>query len=155
MPAHDTDEILVAILLFVPGPPKAKGRPRMTRQGHAYTPKETVEYENLVRLAWMQALQPRLPAGPIEAHITAIYDVPKSWSKRKSADARAGLIAPTRHDCDNIAKAALDALNGCAYGDDREVARLLVEKRFAKTETEAAGVWITLSPANKEEDNEH
>ena len=30
---------------IVEGRPKPKGRPRMTRRGRVYTPKETLEYE--------------------------------------------------------------------------------------------------------------
>ena len=33
-------------------------------------------------------------------------------------------------DCDNIAKAALDAIKGVAFPDDRQVVRLVVEKRL-------------------------
>ena len=33
------------IKFTIEGEPKGKGRPRFTRGGHAYTPKETVEYE--------------------------------------------------------------------------------------------------------------
>lgn len=36
-------------------------------------------------------------------------------------------------DCDNIAKAILDALNGVAYDDDKQVVRLHVEKEYGAT----------------------
>ena len=34
--------------LVIEGRPRTKGRPRMTRSGRAYTPKETVEAENRI-----------------------------------------------------------------------------------------------------------
>lgn len=38
------------------GEPKGKGRPRFnTNTGHAITPKDTVSYENLVKLEWQTA----------------------------------------------------------------------------------------------------
>ena len=38
------------------GEPKGKGRPRFnTKTGHAITPKDTVSYENLVKLEWQTA----------------------------------------------------------------------------------------------------
>ena len=46
------------IAFAVPGEPKGKARPRTVQiAGHAstYTPKETVMYENLVRLYYQQA----------------------------------------------------------------------------------------------------
>ena len=37
----------------ISGKPMGKGRPRFTRSGHTYTPKDTVEYENRIqRAAW-------------------------------------------------------------------------------------------------------
>ena len=38
---------------IIPGPPKGKGRPRVTRRG-TYTPKATEEYEQYVRLSYQQ-----------------------------------------------------------------------------------------------------
>ena len=35
-------------------------------------------------------------------------------------------------DCDNIAKAVLDALNGLAYKDDSQVTELTVRKLYAE-----------------------
>ena len=33
-------------------------------------------------------------------------------------------------DCDNLCKTILDALNGIAYDDDKQVCMLYVEKRY-------------------------
>jgi Holliday junction resolvase RusA-like endonuclease len=37
-----------------------------------------------------------------------------------------------RFDVDNCAKAALDALNGVAFEDDSQVAKLVVEKSYGQ-----------------------
>ena len=46
----------------------------------------------------------------------------------------AGKILHTKKiDCDNLAKTVLDALNGIAYDDDKQICRLYVEKRYGKS----------------------
>jgi Holliday junction resolvase RusA-like endonuclease len=44
-----------AVTIVIGGPPTAKGRPRMTRRGFAYTPAKTRKYEAHGRLAAQQA----------------------------------------------------------------------------------------------------
>ena len=62
------------IAFAVPGEPKGKARPRTVQiAGHAstYTPKETVMYENLVRLYYQQAARGLRLSGPIQAEIVS------------------------------------------------------------------------------------
>ena len=76
------------IAFAVPGEPKGKARPRTVQiAGHAstYTPKETVMYENLVRLYYQQAARGLRLSGPIQAEIVSYSSVPKSTSKKKRA----------------------------------------------------------------------
>lgn len=60
--------------------------------------------------------------------------VPKSWSKRKRADAIADKIRPTtKPDLDNVIKGIKDALNGVWYKDDSQVVEYgLVGKWYAE-----------------------
>ena len=120
----------------VPGTPVAKGRPRFVNRGRfvqAYTPDKTYNYEQLVKLAWMQAGCEKLN-GPIIAQITAYMPIPKSESKKKKAAMEAGLILPTsRLDLDNICKAILDALNKIAYDDDGQIVELHARKLYSDT----------------------
>lgn len=115
----------------IPGKPISKGRPKFARQGNfirTYTPEKTVNYENLVKLAWMQSGCDKLD-GDISAKITAYFSIPKSVSKKR----RAYLIDTyydKKPDADNIAKAILDALNGIAYEDDSQVVSLEVIKVY-------------------------
>ena len=114
------------------GKPYGKGRPRFTRNGHTYTPAETTNYENLVRLAYQQAGCEKLE-GEIVATIKAVYPIPKSTSKKKRAEMLAVNIRPTvKPDCDNIAKTILDALNKIAYDDDSQVVGLGVVKVYGE-----------------------
>lgn len=120
------------IRITVPGKPVGKGRPRFGN-GFTYTPKKTVEYENLVRFAWMQKGADKL-SGKLRAVIVAHFPIPKGTSKKKRASMD-GTMYDKKPDCDNIAKIILDALNGIAYDDDAQVALLSVVKIYDSDES--------------------
>ena len=126
----------------VGGPPVAKGRPRVTRTGIAYTPAKTRKYETHVRMAAQEAMGQGAPVeGPLHVAVHAYLPVPKSWSKKKTRAALNGDVKPTsRPDVDNYAKAALDALDGIVWGDDSQVVRLFVCKEYAETAQLIIGV---------------
>ncbi|WP_305177894.1 RusA family crossover junction endodeoxyribonuclease [Faecalibaculum rodentium] len=128
----------------IPGEPCAKGRPRFIRAtGQVMTPEKTSRYEQLVQLSYMQHVGQEVTLhGPVKAHIRAYFSIPKSISQRKREQMISGDLKPLKKpDADNIAKIVLDALNGMAYQDDKEVAALLVEKHWA----EKPMVCVTLS----------
>lgn len=120
------------LFFTVPGAPKGKGRPRVTKTGHAFTPKDTAEYENLVRLYFTQTYpQHVLIDGPVKAEITAYFPIPKSWTKKKHQQWKNGKVFPvTKPDADNIAKSILDSLNNIAFTDDSHVIELSVRKLY-------------------------
>jgi Holliday junction resolvase RusA-like endonuclease len=122
------------ITVVVSGEPVAKGRPRMTRRGFAYTPAATRKFEAHGRLAAQQVMDGRPPiAGPVRAEIWVDLPVPASWSAKRQAAALAGYIRPTsRPDTDNYVKAALDAINGIVVSDDCLAVELAAEKRYAR-----------------------
>lgn len=125
------------------GKPCGKGRPRFSTAGgyaRSYTPAKTVEYENLVRMAWVQSGGEKLQ-GVISATINCYFPIPKSVSMKKRV-AMDGEFYTKKPDCDNIAKVILDALNGIAYDDDSQVALLNVYKLYDASETM---VKVTLS----------
>ena len=112
--------------------PVGKGRPRFTRDGHAYTPERTRRFEAEVRAAALDFMT-RMGAGripvdePISVHVVACFGIPSSWPKRKKESA-ASLIP--RIDVDNILKSVLDAMNGVLFEDDRQVVKAVAEKRY-------------------------
>lgn len=121
------------------GKPQGKERPRFTRQGHAYTPPLTRRYQNKVQAAFMECCEavncgktPLYGADkPIYVSITAYYEIPKRWSKKKRCAAIEGRLRPTvKPDTDNIAKIILDSLNGLAYADDKQVVECKVGKWY-------------------------
>ena len=136
------------IIFEVPGKPVAKGRPRLSKYGHTYTPDKTAKYENLVKLSFVSKYMNFEPLkGYIEANITAIFDVPKSYSKKKTKE----LLENHNNydhkpDLDNIAKIILDSLNGIAYKDDSQITILHINKEYG----EKAKVIVELKEVNNE-----
>lgn len=127
----------------VPGEPQSKGRPRFYHNGkfvRTYTPSDTVNYENLVKLAWMQRAEDQFSdpirklTGAIKAEIWAFFPIPKSASKKKQTQMLQDEIRPitVKKDLDNICKAILDALNGIAYDDDRQVVVIYASKHYSE-----------------------
>lgn len=114
------------------GQPIAKQRPRVTRAGIAYTPAKTVNYEAVVRYTYQSKYAQREPfSGQIEASITAVFPIPKSYSKKKTEELLNGHNNyDKKPDCDNLAKIILDSLNGIAYKDDSQVTVLHIRKEY-------------------------
>ncbi|CAM2951067.1 RusA family crossover junction endodeoxyribonuclease [Hathewaya histolytica] len=128
-------------MIIVEGKIKGKARPRIFN-GHGVTPKDTVEYENWVKMNYKQQGGKYLE-GNLKAIITAYYKIPKSYSKKRIQSIKNGLEHPTKKpDVDNIAKIILDALNKLAYDDDKQVIDLTVIKRYTE---EKERVEISLS----------
>ena len=122
------------ILRFtVPGEPVAKGRHRFTGTGRSYTPAKTKKFENLVRLAYSMQYPDRDPAeGAIELTVRAYFSIPKSWSKKKQAEAATEQMKKiSKPDLDNCLKAVQDGLNGVAWLDDAQVTDTHTSKRYS------------------------
>jgi Holliday junction resolvase RusA-like endonuclease len=121
------------ITVVIAGEPVAKGRPRMTRGGHPYTPSHTRRYEAHGRLAAQLAMGDRPPLDtPVRVVIGAELPVPTTWSGRKRTAALAGEVVPSgRPDLDNLAKGALDAIRSIVVVDDALVVEMTALKRFS------------------------
>jgi Holliday junction resolvase RusA-like endonuclease len=123
--------------LTIPGRPVGKGRPRTTKTGHIYTPPKTENYEAYVRLLWIQEFghDVMFPECAVGVQVFVNMAPPKSTSKKKRQDMLDHYIWPTKKpDADNVAKIVCDALNGLAYGDDKQIAALLVLKGYAEAD---------------------
>lgn len=119
-------------LYHIPGECVAKGRPRYTRFGRAYTPKKTADFEQFVKQQ-IKSQGAEMSKGPFETTILVFKEVPKSWSKAKKEKALLGEILPTsRPDLDNYVKSIWDACNGVLYDDDSCIVNLHAKKRYAE-----------------------
>lgn len=118
------------LTIAIPFTPIAKGRPRMTRQGRAYTPAKTRDAENQIK-AYLMGLDVEQREGPLDVSVFAIMPIPPSWAKAKQADALAGLVSPTgKPDLDNICKLVLDAANEILWRDDSQIVKLDLCKAY-------------------------
>ena len=142
-----------ALTFTVYGKPVAKGRPRMTRNGHVYTPQTTREYEERIRNAAMSEMGrskilPWTDKQPLKVVIDAFFKLPKSATKKDRVDVLNHIKFPTvKADVDNIAKSILDGMNGHVYGDDSQIVGLVVTKRY---DCEDAFVIVTVKEVEHE-----
>ena len=121
-----------------------------TKTGHAMTPKDTVSYENLVKLEWQTAYGTESfpKEAMLDMRIKAYYRIPKSASKKKRAAMLAGEIRPTKKpDMDNVVKIIADSLNNLAYYDDTQI----VDCQCRKFYSENPRVEVTIINLSKEE----
>lgn len=127
------------ITFIIPGEPEAKKRPVFARRGDyvtTYTPKDTVRYENLVKMTFIDAKEKAgatgLLEGPLDVRIDAYFKIPSSESKKRKGMMLSGDIKCTKKkDVDNIAKIVLDGLNTVAYKDDKQIVKLVVTKQYS------------------------
>lgn len=123
----------------IKGKVKAKQSVKFGRNGIKYTPKDMVEYANLVRMSFINAYPDwhacNFEDKPLKVEIDVCMPIPKSYSKKKTEQALTNEIRPTvKPDCDNIAKNINDALNGIAYPDDKQIVSLIVNKYYSRNE---------------------
>lgn len=112
------------------GEPVAKGRPRFTRQGRAYTPKKTHDYESEVAQMAKAAMGSSEPLEtPVAVFIYVTFAVPPSYSKKRR---EACLNGSERHvkrpDLDNVVKGVTDGMNGVIYKDDSQITSIHATK---------------------------
>lgn len=118
--------------------PQGKQRPVFSRHGSrvvTYTPEKTVSYEQLIKAEYVRQCKGIFfdKEQAVEILIAAYFPVPASASAKRESDMLNRNLYPTKKpDCDNIAKAVCDALNGVAYYDDKQIVRLTVLKFYAE-----------------------
>jgi crossover junction endodeoxyribonuclease RusA len=111
--------VAARLQLVVLGVPVPLQRSR-TQRGRHYLPARSTAYRELVQAEWMAAGRPSLGGAPF-AMSARFYG------------------ANARGDLDNLVKAILDALNGLAFADDRQLVciagahKLPVDGRGART----------------------
>lgn len=115
--------------ITIPGEPVSKGRPRMTKHGHTYTPKKTVDYERMVQTLFQAEHGSPMLEGAIMIRLDLYFGIPKSRSKAARERMQQGLERPCkRPDIDNCMKAVCDALNDIAYKDDSQIVAAVIQK---------------------------
>lgn len=110
--------------ICIPVTPKPKQRVRVVN-GHAYTPKKTVQYEQIIG----KAVQGIRVTGAVSLTVVFEMPMPNSWSKAKKVrmDGTPHLQTP---DTDNLLKAVMDGMR-CVWSDDRTVYEVSGTKLWA------------------------
>ena len=119
------------VKIIIPGRPVPKGRPRIGYRGRKvimYASPETVHYEKGVANIGRQSCE-NPATGPVEMEI-ALYFNPQAKIYTKGGRRRRGALP----DLDNCIKSIVDGLNNVAYKDDRQVVRILAERRWDQVE---------------------
>lgn len=126
--------------------PYGKQSVRFTKKGFSYIPKETRDYQNIVKHSFLEqtTLQERkflLEQDNLSVDVVAMFSPPKSYSVTKKNRL---LNTPynKKPDADNILKALLDAINGIAFTDDAVISRITINKIYKNVE----GIIVVLKP---------
>lgn len=115
--------------------PVAKGRPRIARSGHAFTPQKTRNAEKAIKTLALVEMkkQKKEPFDcPVAVAIEFIMQKPKKPSKDY----------PSRSDLDNYAKLVCDALNEIVWSDDSQIVDLYLTKRWG----DESQITVQVSP---------
>ncbi len=133
-------------MIEVQGTPVGKGRPRFTRDGHAFTPDGTRDFE--ARIKWKAKIGSKeVHDGAVIVIVTSYFVPPKSWPLKKARLAREGRVTMTvKPDVDNLLKAALDGCNGFSFADDKQVVAVVGFKQYderPRMEIEVLPVTVT------------
>jgi Holliday junction resolvase RusA-like endonuclease len=131
----------------IPGPPFAWKRATRDRQGRAVNPKAMRDEQKRIAGLACQPFIGRPPLfGPVKVFVSAIFEIPSSWS----AAERAAALAAERYrdidpDSDRILNNVLDALKFVAYVDDCQVADCRCVARYGAVPR--VMVWLDALPA--------
>ena len=137
---------MTAYRFTIPGKPYAKRRPRA---GYSHKLGRSITYDAPGNAEAEQSVAHyagrAIPApieGPVKVQIVAVFEMPKSWSKRRRAE-MLGQYHTQKPDCDNLAKHCLDGMNRVAFLDDGQVADIQTVKIWgSRSET-----IVEVSPA--------
>lgn len=124
------------IHIVVYGEPVAQARPRfaiVAGRAMAYDPKKSRDYKEYVKLAAAEKAPASLLEGPLALKLDIYRPIPKSFSRKKAAEAEAGQLRPTtKPDADNFLKGVKDALKNVIWKDDSQVVDILVRKFYSE-----------------------
>lgn len=101
---------LKEIKFVINGEPASKGRPRFSRHGGVYTPKDTRQAQQAMAWEIKKAMGSRMPLRGDVAVMANLF------------------VSDWERDADNMLKLVLDAANRIAYDDDRQVALIVCRK---------------------------
>lgn len=137
------------IEFYYHGSVRGQGRPRFTKGGIAYEDHKDRAFKNDLRASYLEQVGDKgFGDKPVSVNISIRRPLPKSRPKKVYTEP--DIYKP---DADNIAKAVLDALNGLAFDDDRQVVSLSVIKyRRARYGNDQDHMHVVITNAYEEEE---
>ncbi|MEQ6218247.1 RusA family crossover junction endodeoxyribonuclease [Levilactobacillus brevis] len=119
--------------LVIHGEPVPAGRPRFTRQGHAFDPKRSRDYKKLVsEAAALQYRNPLLHGIPLKVDVKVYRHVQSSVSKAERERRLIGEHRPiVKPDASNYLKLIEDALTGIVWEDDNLITDVSCSKYYS------------------------
>lgn len=119
--------------VMVRGEPVPAGRPRFTRQGHAFDPKRSRQYKTMVHEVASMQYHGELIAGKAIAVKISIYrSIQKSVSHKEHDRRATGEHRPiVKPDTSNYVKLIEDALTGVIWEDDNLIVSLVADKYYS------------------------
>ena len=127
-----------SLQLFIPGEPKAQPRPKARRAGKhisIYTPATAKAWKEAVMAGYKGLKVGRQvhwsKEKPLQVSLEFWMPRPKIHFLKSGLRENAPVWHQTRPDCDNLAKAVLDALQDAqVFHEDSQVVKLTVVKRY-------------------------
>ncbi len=118
--------------------PFSKERPRVTKKGTFMTGKYS-ERKKLLTALYLASRYRNIDFKdkPIHLKLVFCFKVPKTWTKKMKAAPDHRRIV---HDIDNLSGGVMDALNGTAWKDDKDIVSLTAEKRYGEED----GIWLDI-----------
>lgn len=111
--------------VLIPIAPIPKGRPRFSRNGHAYTPERTRVFEATLRHQVQKKYRGLPLEGPLSVELEFRFVRPKRCKDTHPI---------TKPDTDNLAKAVFDSLEGVLWQNDKHVVSIRADKVFSDEE---------------------
>lgn len=121
---------MTRVSVTIPGPPTPQKRHRHVVVGHSVRTYDPSAKDKAAFRAEVEArTAARLLEGPLAVRIECWFPRPASHLRKDGGLAKSAPIWHVqRPDADNLAKFALDALNGVLWLDDSQVVELTVSK---------------------------
>ena len=135
--------------LFIAGKPFAKQRHRSTRRGIMYTPKQTVDYENVLAMEYIRKYgNKEIESQGYKVDVFCCFLPPRSANKHQRELMLNGHILHIKKpDKDNLAKIIGDGLNKIAWHDDSKI----VMGQTLKCYRNYQGVLLIITPIDSME----
>jgi len=135
--------------LFISGKPFGKQRHRSTKKGRMYTPKQTVDYENVLAMKYIRKYgNTEIESPAFKVDVYCCFLPPKSATKHQKELMLNGQILYTKKpDKDNMEKIIGDGLNKIAWYDDCRI----VMGQTLKCYRHYQGVLLIITPISSME----